>query len=141
MWRSSVPYYIAVTLHTFSCSSLVATVTQLCDADVERDVEVDRWQEFVGDIWDKRLTHFRDSSGDGGMFVYDPTTGQYEFQRGLEEEERPLPDVLDDDAAAVQEGGGDEVKNEENTINDIDEWELVSSNEDPIPPSLNICKL
>ena len=107
-------------------------MTQLCDADVERDVEVDRWQEFVGDIWDKLLPHFRDFSGDGGILVYDPTMGHYDFHIGLEEEERPLPDVLDDDATALQEGGGDEVENE----NTISEWELSSSNDDHMPQGI-----
>ena len=92
---------------------------------------MDRWQEFVGDIWDKRLPHFRDSSGDGGMFVYDPTTGQYEFQRGLEEEERPLPDVLDDDTAAVQ--------GPESNVKVDDGLELSSSNVNTQAESMNKC--
>ena len=87
-----------------SLLSLVATV-QLCVTN-ERTDKGFRWQEFIGDIWDKRLPHFRDSCGDGVMFVYNPITGSpYGFE-GLEEEnERPLLEVLGDDAAAAQKPG------------------------------------
>ena len=68
-------------------------------ADVGK-VEVEKWQEFIGDIWDKRLPHFRDFPGDGGMFLFDPRTGTYGFGGGLEgDDERSLLDVLDDDIA------------------------------------------
>ena len=45
----------------------------------------DKWTEFIDDLWSKRLPHFRDFSGDGGMFVYDPKTGRYGFDEGQDD--------------------------------------------------------
>ena len=105
-------------------------------ADVEK-VEVEKWQEFVGDIWDKRLPHFRDFPGDGGMFLFNPRTGTYGFVDALEEDDqRPLLDVLDDDPAVEEppmEG------NEESTINDSEEWEDVGSADDGVSASVDAC--
>ena len=114
---------------SFSPLSLVATV-QLCVTD-ERTDEGVRWQEFVGDIWDKRLPHFRDSSGDGGMYVYNPITGTYGFE-GLDDE-RPLPEALDDAAAAQMPGDHDDTQgpgDHEDEEGDIEEWEVVTPKPD-----------
>ena len=95
-------------------------------ADVGK-VQVEKWQEFVGDIWDKRLPHFRDFPGDGGKFLFNLRTGTYGFGGGLEgDDERSLLDVLDDDIAAQDQ---DKVlpmeQNEDSTVNDSDKWESV----------------
>ena len=122
----------------------MTTVAQQCVADIERDVEANGWQEFVGDIWNRRLPHFRDSSENGG---YSPTT-EYRFQKGCEGEEKPLADIFDDDAAAVKALGeaGDEefvhIKIPEEAP-DNEEWEDVMSPPDvhQIGASMNTCKL
>ena len=95
-------------------------------ADVGK-IEVEKWQEFVGDIWDKRLPHFRDFHGDGGMFLFNPRTGTYGFRDALEGDDQiPLLDILDYDLATEEppmEG------NEEST-NDSDESQVISSADD-----------
>ena len=118
----------------------MTTVAQQCVADIGRDVKANRWQEFVGDIWNRRLPHFRDSSENGG---YSPTT-EYGFQKGCEGEEKPLADVFDDDAAAVQAGKEEfvHIKIPEEAP-DNEEWEDVVSPPDvhQIAASMNTCKL
>eukprot|EP00731_Ephydatia_muelleri_P026790 Em0018g890a len=90
-------------------------------------VEIEKWQEFIEDIWDKRLPHFRDFPGDGGKFLFNPRTGTYGFGDGLEgDDERSLLDVLDDDIAAqVQDKVAPMEQNEDSTVNDSDKWESV----------------
>eukprot|EP00731_Ephydatia_muelleri_P021730 Em0014g321a len=78
---------------------LVATV-QNSVADCGQ-VEVEEWQEFIGDIWDKRLPHFRDFSGNGGTYLFKPRKGTYGCGDGQEgEDERSQFDVMDNDIAA-----------------------------------------
>ena len=122
------------TLPHFCFFSLVATV-QNHVADVGK-VEVEKWQEFVGDIWDKRLPHFRDFHGDGGMFLFDPRTGTYGFGDALEDDQRQLLDVLDDDIIAPDPPVGG---NEDSTVNDSDEWEVVGSANDDESVSVDNC--
>ena len=38
-----------------------------------------RWSEFVNDLWQERLPHFRHEDG---IFIFDPTTGRYGFHKG-----------------------------------------------------------
>ena len=114
-------------LSHFCFFSLVATV-QNHVADVGK-VEVEKWQEFVGDIWDERLPHFRDFPGDGGKFLFNPRTGTYGFGDGLEgDDERSLLDVLDDDITAQGPPVGVDAVNDrsmEGNVVDSDEWESV----------------
>ena len=85
--------------YTRTFHRLVATV-QNSVADCGQ-VEVEEWQELVGDIWDKRLPHFRDFSGNGGTYLFKPRKGTYGCGDGQEgEDERSQFDVLDDDSAA-----------------------------------------
>ena len=106
---------------TFYFFRLVASVQQHV-ADVGK-VEVEKWQEFVGDIWDKRLPHFRDFPGDVGMFVFNPRTGTYGFVDGEEgDDQRQLLDTLDDDTTAQDQDREGPVGNSENSaVNDSDE--------------------
>ena len=85
--------------YTRTFHRLVATV-QNSVADCGQ-VEVEEWQEFIGDIWDKRLPHFRDFSGNGGTYLFKPRKGTYGCGDGQEgDDERSQFDVLNDDCAA-----------------------------------------
>ena len=138
------------------CSSLVAKV-QLSVTGDETPVKVIKWQEFVGDVWDKRLPHFRDYSGNG-MMLYDHTTGKCGFEVSEVEDERPsLHEVLNTDAAAAQrsmdfgdaqmignpvdaqlsenpagvlDNDDEEYEVIKNEAKDNDEWEVVNSGVD-----------
>ena len=129
------------------CSSLVAKV-QLSVTGDETPVKVIKWQEFVGDVWDKRLPHFRDYSGNG-MMLCDHTTGKCGFEGSKVEDERPsLHEVLNTDAAAAQKSmdfgdaqlsgnPADVLDNDDeeyevikNEAKDNDEWEVVNSGVD-----------
>ena len=122
--------------YTITFFSLVATVQQHV-ADVGK-VEVEKWEEFIGDIWDKRLPHFRYFPGGGGLVMCNPRIGTYGFVDALEgNDQRPLFDVLNDDPAAEKspmEG------NEDSTVNDSDGWDLVSSaDDDDVSDSVDTC--
>ena len=122
--------------YTITFFSLVATVQQ--HVAVVGKVEVEKWEEFIGDIWDKRLPHFRNISGGGGLVMCNPRIGTYGFVDALEgNDQRPLLDVLNDDLAAEKspmEG------NEDSTVNDSDGWDLVSSaDDDDVSDSVDNC--
>lgn len=126
VYQSIIAYMevLAVTLCALSCSSLSTTVAQQCVSDFERNFDVNKWQEVVGDIWSKRLPHFRNVSGNG---EYSSTTETYGFLKGCEQE-KSLSDVLDGNAAAVQAKDGDNYG-----------LVLVNPGADPRAESVNVC--
>ena len=86
-------------LHTHSLCSLIVTV-QSC---ISTEDTADRWIECVDNIWDRKLPHFRDTSVDGGLFLYDPSTGRYGFAEGLDDDIRNEWLLTDLDTLSIQE--------------------------------------
>ena len=60
------------------------------------NTEKERWREGVNDLWENKLSHLREEIM--GAFVYDPQTGRYGFQEGLEydSEEELMDDLINE---------------------------------------------
>ena len=65
------------------------------EADTD-DTEKEQWREVVDDLWENKLSHLREEII--GPFVYDPQTGRYGFQEGLEydSEEELMDDLMNE---------------------------------------------
>ena len=97
------------------------------------------WQEFVGDIWSKRLHHLRNFSRDGKV-ANNPVTVTYGFE-GLDvEDKKPLHDILADDAAAASLRPGNHDMDGLENAEDAKEIEVVNSMSDTTTAaSVNNC--
>ena len=60
------------------------------------NTERKQWREGVNDLWKDKLSHLREEIT--GPFVYDPQTGRYGFQEGLEydSEEELMDDLMNE---------------------------------------------
>ena len=91
--------------------------------------EPEQWKEFVEDLWTEHLPHFRANIYMGeGDFIFDPKTGCYGFEEGLESDSDLMDDLI-----AVQNTGRGEEEDEEFAVVP----EEQTSSEMPQPESSN----
>ncbi len=62
---------------------------------------MDIWLEFISDLWEQYLPHFREVLYGQGLFIFNPNTGCYGFQE--EEEEDDNADSMSELMAALLE--------------------------------------
>ena len=85
---------------------------QQVNAEADNDnIERKQWREVVDDLWKDKLPHLRDEMYNG-PFVYDPQTGRYGFQEGLEyDSKKELMDDLTNEVEGedhVPKGNGED---------------------------------